>query len=173
MGNFCGISSNKKHVSSPIPQDTELLPGELSTNIIDNTDTITTQSDTPFIVTPDPLGLGVGSSSPSDNMPRLEFVDHRLLSLLEFFRQLHFRRRDIFKQIIPVHRQAFEDIFDKMNNTQEEEQQYKSEDNVLQKSRSSEDLKLDRFKVKPIDSPNDKIKGGGSKPGGPKPAGSK
>ncbi|KAJ8445047.1 hypothetical protein Cgig2_022567 [Carnegiea gigantea] len=109
--------------------------------------TVTARGNTPYMGTPDPMGTGSGSSSPCSR------TDPRVLSLLEFFRQLYQRKKDVFKRIVPVRREVFEDIFHKMGIM---ESKKKKEKNVIVKRSSSfgdpESVRLSRFKVKPIDS---------------------
>lgn len=106
----------------------------------------------------------------------LPLVDPRLVSLLDFFRQLYVRRKDIYYKIMPIHRKDLEIIFNKMGNTKELEKESSREIMMRQRSMSFGDvegsLRMERFKVKPIDSgttivnvpPKDDQKGGGSKP---------
>lgn len=183
MGNCCASSSNPELI-----QQREYIPTEDDPEFIDEeefnqaswaeeanddehddaTSTATTRNNTPFEGTP------LNETTITMMLP---LVDPRLVSLLDFFRQLSVRRKDIFNEIIPVHRQDFEAIFSKMRTVQRvEKKNSKMGGIVRQRSLSfgdAQSLKSERCKVKPIDSGGKQPPTTGVGAGGSKPAGSK
>ncbi|CAO2833236.1 unnamed protein product [Amaranthus hypochondriacus] len=138
---------------------------------METTSTIYSQSSTPFQRTP----LNEMISTKARLLP---LVDPRLVSLLDFFRQLYVRRKDIYYKIMPIHRKDLEIILNKIGNTKESEKENSKQGEIMMRQRSMSfsdvegSLRMERFKVKPIDSgtpivnvpPKDDQKGGGSKP---------
>jgi len=176
MGNCVGITSTPP---PPLPQleeqphENTQPRGEDYGHHITNT-TFTTPTDTPYIGTPDQMRTGTGtetgSSSPAGNNAVVSVTrDPRLLSLLNFFRQLYARRNDVFKKIMPVHREAFEDIFKGIV----DQENRKTKRLVMQRSNSFggvESVRPRRFKVKPVEAggatPQDSTSGTGGGGGG-------
>lgn len=185
MGNCVGITPTPP---PPLPlqeqSHEDAQPGDEDYDHRITKTTLTTPTTTPYMGTPDQMGTGVGtgtetrSYSPAgDNAVVSVTLDPRLLSLLDFFRQLYARRSDIFKKIMPVHRQAFEDIFKGIL----DQENQKRKRLAMQRSNSFsgvESVRPRRFKVKPIEAggatPQDSGggAGGSSNDGGTnKPAG--
>ncbi|KAL2895857.1 AM-toxin synthetase AMT1 [Bienertia sinuspersici] len=167
MGNCCGTSSNTKFQlqdSDISPENHEFLhhqqeqEEEEENSQFDDLITETTsptRSNTPFQFTP--LNeITTTRTTPTTMVLLLPLVDPRLVSLLDFFRHLSVRRKDVFDKIMPVHRQDFESIFNEMKKVQQLEKQNSKMGGLTRRrslSAGDEDgLKMERFKVKPIDS---------------------
>ncbi|GMY23185.1 hypothetical protein FCV25MIE_18426 [Fagus crenata] len=109
-------------------------------------------------------------------------IDPRLLTLLEFFRQLYVRRQEVFKKSIPDLHNEFSELFKKDGAKLSQVKSGRMKVQTVQRSLSvgsprelsQDDLKLERFKVKTINlggevkqggngGKDDKTKGGGNK----------
>ncbi|XP_059442444.1 uncharacterized protein LOC132174782 [Corylus avellana] len=97
-------------------------------------------------------------------------VDPRLLTVLEFFRQLYVRRREVFETSFPDLHSEFDEIFKKHGAKLSQAKSSGRQGKVKSVQRSSsvgssreisgDDLKLERFKVKTV------VVGGDVKEGG-------
>ncbi|KNA21457.1 hypothetical protein SOVF_043000 [Spinacia oleracea] len=179
MGN-CSGSSSKLDMQDYIPEedlhqeeeeDKQATIMRGSDDHCNNDDNIVNNSTTPSN-TPTPLNneqlTTTTSMIPYD-------VDPRLVSLLDFFRQLQTRRKDIFNKVMPAHRQHLDAIFSEMRNVQQlKNKNSKMVGMVRQRSMSFGDeksLKEERFKVKPIDSGGVQVQSPSDAKGGAAPAG--
>ncbi|KAB1225333.1 hypothetical protein CJ030_MR1G015653 [Morella rubra] len=122
----------------------------------------------------------------SDNCHRIhrkaagKDVDPRVLTLLEYFRQLYVRRREVFKTSFPDLHDDFDELFRKQGSSLSQAQSGRMKVQPMKRSSSSGstreiaagDLKLQKFKVRTINldgdtngkgGKDDKTKGGGSK----------
>ncbi|GMG99463.1 hypothetical protein Nepgr_001303 [Nepenthes gracilis] len=196
MGN-CGLGRSKSEEESfdfHPPEDTEYEPDHYSPEdqtVGNRNDAIppATATNTPFLGTPDTMEMeselekrfflsklmSGGRSSPSEEGKPL---DPRLISLLDFFRQLFVRRKDLFQSLISVHLEEFVEL---LKNMEKDRKVDSASVQFLQRSHSvgatrgfqfgESDLKLQRFKVKTldIDDLNGGGAGGGGKGGGTKP----
>jgi hypothetical protein len=95
-------------------------------------------------------------------------VDPRLLTVLEFFRQLYVRRQEVFATSFPDLRREFDELFKKHGAKLSQAKSGRVKVKTIQRSLSvgssreisGDDLKLERFKVKTV------VVGGDVKQGG-------
>lgn len=95
-------------------------------------------------------------------------VDPRLLTVLEFFRQLYVRRQEVFETSFPDLHREFDELFKKHGAKLSQVKSGRVKVKTIQKSLSvgssreisGDDLKLERFKVKTV------VVGGDVKQGG-------
>ncbi|GAB2276856.1 hypothetical protein Dimus_011568 [Dionaea muscipula] len=139
--------------------------------------------------TPETMGIGPElkfASKLKEEKPAVG-IDPRLTSLLEFFGELHVRRKDLFRRLISVHHEEFVELLRKMEEVKEKEKEGRRKP-MMKRSQSVgpaaaargvkldniSDLRLQRFKIKTLDvdddaptQPLDAVQGGGT--GGGKP----
>ncbi|GAV90015.1 hypothetical protein CFOL_v3_33424 [Cephalotus follicularis] len=81
-------------------------------------------------------------------------VDPRFLMLLEFFRQLYVRRRDLFDKLFPGLQDQFAELLKKFDSILHQEKSDRINTRALQRSMSlgspRPPLKLERFKVRTV-----------------------
>ncbi|GAB4855086.1 hypothetical protein Ancab_023669 [Ancistrocladus abbreviatus] len=155
----------------------ETIPS--SSTAATNTPVFLQTPDAEEIESEDPELMSAAGSSPTKKP-----MDPRLMSVLEFFRQLYVRKNVLFGRIISIHWEDFVELLNYMERSKEME---KEEAKVKSMKRShsfaavrgvkldDSELKLQRFKVKTLGTDDDDPKGkgprGGAGGGGTKTAG--
>ncbi|GAB4836306.1 hypothetical protein Ancab_001221 [Ancistrocladus abbreviatus] len=123
--------------------------------------------------------MGEASSSPSKDS-KGELIDPRLMSILEFFRQLYVRKKVLFRRIISIHREDFVELLNDMEKSKVKDMEKARAKSVKRHHSFSavrgvklddNQLRLQRFKVKTLDTddqqdPKGGVPGGGKGGGG-------